>query len=266
MGVADLAHNLRLLKDERGIVVGRACIGLHIPSLHFHTTSDYDFMSGVVTVGGLRSTDLSGVPGIFVGEPTRAARDIAVPVADEQSLKQWACEQVDLMTGFAAEPHLGSEIAQTVRLFAADTKNLPVAQGAAGWVSAEEIASWIDPPDEILLVSHFDIERLESVQLSLHPNVLGISYGMPVVLQSGGRSSGLDWPHRISSRFAEGREWLDTTQGLVVEALAHAWNVPAEHVYEESSRKDSRVVREIGIVAGGRPFETQVQLIRNPKT
>lgn len=78
LGVAELGRNLRMLKDEQGTIVGRAALSIRSHSLHFHSDSDDDFMTGIVTVGGLRSTRLSGVPGVMVGEPMRAARDDAV--------------------------------------------------------------------------------------------------------------------------------------------------------------------------------------------
>lgn len=186
------------------------------------------------------------------------------PVVGEQSLKRWVSEQVDLLMDLSAKPELKAEIAQLVRLFDGDTKKLPVAKAAAGWISAEDISTWTDPPDEVLLASDFDVERLESLQLSLHDNVLAVHSGMPVILQTSARSQRIYWPSEAITKFAEDG-MRSAIEGLVIEALAAVWNVPEHDVYKVSSDSRAGITREIGTVAGGQPYESSVRVIRNPR-
>lgn len=274
LGVEDLARNLRLIKDEEGSIVGRVCIGVSSMALAFLRRGYREHWSGVVTAGGLRSASLTGVPGVLVGEPARAARDIAIPVADPQQLADWASEQAALLSKISAEPEIRSDIAQLVRLFrGADTKELPIAWTADGWVSAADIRSWEHPPDELFLTSLLGVTRFENVNVSLNYNVIAVYPGTPVILDRYNYGPGVHWPDTVDySKDGEGWEgeyMSKTLEGAVLEALADAWSATIPAILEASEglvdRGENRQVREIGVLSNNQPIEERVNIVRNPK-
>ena len=87
------ALNLRIINDEAGVVVGRACINAGFADLRLRSAD----LSGLVAVGGLEASSLTGICGILVGKPTRAARDDAEPLVSRDALRGWAEEQIALV-------------------------------------------------------------------------------------------------------------------------------------------------------------------------
>ena len=77
---------MRIVCNEKDEPILRACI-----------RTSYHLPSGVVTVGGLRTSELYGIVGILVGTTTKLARDISIPIIDEVSIAKWASEQAKLI-------------------------------------------------------------------------------------------------------------------------------------------------------------------------
>lgn len=268
LGVENLARNLRFIKDQEGNLVGRVCIGISSLGLALLEGDYGEPWSGVVTAGGLRSASLTGVPGVLIGETTRAARDIAIPIAEPQQLAKWASEQATLLGEIPAEPRTKMEIAQLVRLFpGADTKELPIARDADGWITASDIRSWEHPPDELLLSYLSMIGRFENVRVSLNQNVIAVSVGTPVILQAREHGSVERWPNTTtySGEVREEELVKGTLEGAVIEALAEAWDTTVGAILEVSEVFGDRKVREIGVLTDAQSVEERVSIVRNPK-
>lgn len=222
----------------------------------------------MVTVGGLRSTELSGVGGIYLGEPARAARDLAIPSVGEDSLAKWATEQARLLYKTIAEPKARIEAAEFVRAFGGDTGDLPVAWNASGWLTVEDIATQ-EQPDEIVLVQDAAVHNAKHdyrvEEITLNPGVFVTAVGVPGILQNMLHHPWVDWPP--TKRLSNGEPWFDgnTLRGLVVEALAEAWSSSLEDVMEASgpSLDGSKTEREIG-VADGKIVKERVNVFKNP--
>ena len=239
--------NLRLLKDDDCDTYGRACITVGFS--HFSRNLD---LSGTVTVGGLKACTLSGIMGILVGQPTRAARDGATPTVPLAVLKRWAEEQAELVPKLWEKPEDQAGCAQYIRMCGGSTKRLPIAIFRGKWLSYEDLTKIVDPPDVAILIDHFimeyELKLLKS--LKLHDNVfITNTSGWPGLLQS---ESHDPWPGDLDTNFTFGG-YRDTAltplAGAVLDGLAGAWKVTREEVVAANDLKreqDVAVGREEG--------------------
>jgi hypothetical protein len=117
---ARAAQNLRLLKDDKGVVFGRACIGKGYGDFD----GNFDELYGAVTVGGLFSNGLAGIVGVLAGSALRASRDSARPKVPDLVLKHWAEEQACLVSRLWKQPKEQAACAKYIRLCGGSTKDL----------------------------------------------------------------------------------------------------------------------------------------------
>lgn len=80
--ITTLSKNMRLLKEEDGSIVGR--LFLH-PIGYKNIKCEY--IEGMVTIGGLYASGLSGLLGILIGKSDRASRHIGIPIVSDKILK-----------------------------------------------------------------------------------------------------------------------------------------------------------------------------------
>jgi hypothetical protein len=126
-----LAENLRPLWGASGELVGRA----YVFEENSREASPMTFKignAGIVTVGGLRSNSLSGIAGVLVGKPMRAARDFALPLVEKEEVKRWATEQAVLLGKSFTDPYRLSRYASVISGCTAETGPLPVARAERG--------------------------------------------------------------------------------------------------------------------------------------
>jgi len=224
------APNLRLLKDSNGEIFGRACIS--IGNAIFSDHMDFD-LRGVVTVGGLKACGLSGIIGILLGRPTRSSRDAAKPIVPGDVLKYWAEEQASLVPQLWKNPKEQSECAEYIHMCGGSTKKLPITIHKGKWLSSEDIAEMVNPPETAILVDHYVIDRflkiLSSYVLVDTLFVTGAS-GIPGLLQSREIHGG--WPGERKDPFI-----LGTMAGVVIEALSVAWGVTLDDVLSVNELK-----------------------------
>ena len=231
------ADSLRDITDTNGRMLARACI---MPKLSLGVGRGATF-HGVVSIGGFRSSALSGVAGVFVGHPVRAARDVGVPIADGAVVGDWASEQSRLLTQVTAESDVLYECAQVIRALGGACPRIPIAEHRRGWLTSEEIAQMAGSSEEFALLQDatfsLDFARDKSVILD---DVLVTSGGLPGVLQTGHMPSDsdyifIDWPRWRAETWTS--DWgfrQRTLEGAVIEALADGWSVPVEQVLKAS--------------------------------
>jgi len=253
-----LVQNIRPIKDTSGTVVGRACISA------MDRRSDYAYShGGIVTVGGFRSTELSGIFGLLVGTSQNAARDVGVPVVASKDLAEWATEQADLVRSVYSDPKLLEECAATIRMCGGYTKNLPVAEGGSGWLSAEDILAWKNVPNEILLVHNAGLSLIRRrLAVALYENVLAVGVGWPGMLQTRNFDYYIQWPESVDNGLGFDS---NTLQGIVIEAISKCWEVDLRSVVEASffCTDEQEFERPIGTSAEG-PVISSVNIIRKP--
>jgi hypothetical protein len=262
--------NLRLMKSVSGEVVGRACV-----SVMSHNRKDFSNVyghvtSGVVTIGGFRSCELSGICGVLVGRPHTAARNIGVPVADLDTFQPWASEQAELIFKDSLDSEYQSDCASTIRALHGSTQKLHIAEGKGGWKSADGL-SRENLDDEILILqdASLSLERRAVGEIELHKNVFAVDMGITGILQTDRHDIWVDWPPEDSSEKIWSRDWIfhsRSLQGALMEAIATAWGIPLRQVLKTSQQctDNKSIKKEIGL-CNGKPVVLSVDVIRRPK-
>nr|WP_319564593.1 hypothetical protein [uncultured Rhodoferax sp.] len=267
LALTHAAAALRLVKDDRGEPIGRCCVTAHSPTLF--ASSYFHSIEGVVTVGGFRANELTGIAGILTGTSSTAARNIAVPDIHKEVLSSWATEQADLAVKKMRDYVWLADIASTIRSLGGSTQKLPCAEGVFGWMSPSDIAVRYAKFDEVLLVQDASVSlaRRHLTDLVLMPNVLAINVGLRPVLYS--RDNVTDWPE-LNNAIEIPKDWqfaLQTLEGSVIEALTEAWGCSLLSVLAaSSSNKDGGSTRREVWTSNGKAYMETVAVIRNPNT
>lgn len=225
---------LRPVHDSEGNCIGRVCItprgGSSTPSLG----------KGVVTVGGFRSGSMYGLAGVLLGNSERAARDVGVPYVDIDALRAPLSEQVEVLQAILDDCDEQAECAAIARRLGVHTGRLTIAYGSSGWLTYGDIRENFGSFDEILLVQDaaYFVEQRKNGEFRLHDNVLAVDVGRPGILSA--RQGGADWfewPISTSTDELSGSGfwWFhsSTLKGLVIEAIAEAWNVSVTAMLNE---------------------------------
>lgn len=259
-----LNNNLRLIYNQKGEIIGRACISKG-------EFSKYDvgiLDSGVITVGGLRSELLTRIMGILIGENKTAARNTAIPLMNKDEMAKWASEQSRLLIETYADPEDLAECASIIWVLGGDLSNLPIALSSTGWKSISDIVDWKEIPNELLLLSlHSCKESLEKFdKIAINNNVLLYTGGIPGFLSS--ETTIFTWPTAKIPFEGEGQYdllYYNTILGAIVEAVAKNWDIPIREVWKniKLSTSDKENKREIGRI-GRKKITRNVSIIRKP--
>lgn len=266
-------RNLRLLEEHDGTVVGRASVSVYEYEESGKRSKSrlmrFSGRDGVVVVGGLRASRIQNISGIFIGLPERAARDHAIPVVSSDILEKWATKQASLVHGVTNDCETQAEIAETILVLKGNTGKLAVAQTASGWVSQDYIATQ-EQPDEIVLVQDATVNLIQhygrTKEFALLPNVFAVAKGTPVILDSMSSRYLPHWPPNVSINSNKPGPRAGTLAGLVIEALARAWDCSIEDVIDASefSNDEIQIDREIAVADGEIVTSDHVDVIRNP--
>jgi hypothetical protein len=264
--VSRAESNLRLLINEAGEKVGRACI-VHNQWL-WDEFPKIPILKGAATIGGLFSCSLSGIAGILTGTSERAARDVARPLVPADVLSTWASEQAELVARLYHEPEDQMLCASVIRRCGGDTKNLPIAYFQGNWISYREIVQAKNIPDEILLLEPLLISMLGRKTFRMFdflPNVMVVSYeGVAAILLS---RSHIRWPEDLIIPWKEEHLYFQVSLGgAVLEAAANVWGVSIDAVLAVSELEldQTKLKKRIVGYINNEAFEQYVLKIRKP--
>lgn len=255
-----LSENVRdLLFEDK--IIGR---GFLSSIEQFDLKRDSVSVEGTVTVGGFRTTGLTKIIGLFLGEAVRASRDIGMPIAAGEQLNKWATEQSELIF---AKSSIGEqfEISQYVRVLGGNTKKLIVAQHRSKLINISEFEEIIrDGLKEIVIISTSGlslIERDNGCKVNLKNNVFVTEVGIPVILQTRAEDNWVSWPTGMTGWFHS-----SSLEGLLIETFSKAWGVPLESVKEAStfSSDDKSYSYVIGDIEGNEIEYDHADLISLP--
>ena len=257
-----LKNNLQILKNSSGEIVGRACI---FNTNHSH--EKYFYTDGIVTVGGFRASELSGIVGILLGEPYRASRDIAIPIIEQNKLNEWATEQAGLIIKVLSDHKRLSNIASVIKRLGGYTGDLPIALSSKGWVSSKDISERKNTPEEVLLIQDAALHNAQKKKgkIILNDNVYAVDVSRPGIFQ-GIRSSFIDWPEfEIVHDDEHWQFHFYSLVGSIIEALSINWSCSVQEIVEAAEFYDdeNEIKREIGKV-DGKLVELRVMIIRKP--
>jgi hypothetical protein len=236
---------LRDLKEPEGEeIYGRACIC---------PISGYFAPSGVVTVGGLRASEVFCILGVLKGEAQTVARNQAMPTVTASVLRDWATEQAKLIAA--------SKFRWPDKLFAAslimklggNVKCLPIAINNDEYVTEEILEQILQKTNEV------EVYDSDSIEYDEDDNVLPKDFRNGLVVSETlflvpdkSRRNFLNigekiWPDCISNYKPEGPT---SCIEAFVSILKRVWGVEPE--LEESKRvvgwvNDIEIERSVGV-------------------
>lgn len=245
----------QIIRGIGGQVLGRAALSAEMTAFE-----DHDFDVGIITVGGFRSCALSGISGVLVGSPIRAARDVAVPLVPYPILKEWAESQRERYVREECPMETKCGIGVVLQSLGLQPTGLPVALNNSGWRTCEQIAEDASLFEEFLLAGStiIGLEIGLNNKAELNANVLITFNTSNICVQSGGN---VDWPPRRDWKSVYRDFYPNTLQAAVIEALANGWQCTMLEVLEASTpRAEPRVIGAFS----GRPVKVDVDVIRKP--
>ncbi|MGG7211819.1 HD domain-containing protein [Clostridium baratii] len=230
--IEKLSKNLALIVEENGRIVGRACIFKDIIGKR-----DIGWIEGAVTVGGFRTSKLTGIIGILEGISNRASRDIGVPIVSRAKLSEWATNQAEALMNLDLTDEQQIESASIVRVCNGKTLGLKIAYNKVGAVNYEMIKTLIKEENynECVIVQDAAVsgyERENSVKIDFENNVFWGDCACPIILQTGKHNTFINWPKMQ----IENKNWFDslTLVGIIYEAFSDAHKKDLNKIIEDS--------------------------------
>jgi hypothetical protein len=214
--LTELSKNVRNV-EINGEIIGRGFLS----NIDRHSDShDRISIEGAVTVGGFRTSGLTKLVGLFVGDAVRASRDIGIPLASGKELMDWASEQSELLLG-NTDTVEQLECSSFIRALGGNTKELAIAQHKTGLICLTSFESIVRGKlKEIVIIGDSSFHLLEKKhgKIALKENVFVADPGHPGILQTRIEDNWVSWPKIHSDRFHD-----HTLQGLLVEKFSHIW-------------------------------------------
>jgi hypothetical protein len=215
--------------------------------------------SAPLVVGGVRSSvSLNHAAGIILGKPTRAARDLAVPLLEAKDFGSWATRQASTLDNSLTEVPREALVSMIAELHG-ETGDLHIAESSVGKMTFREVFQFCTTKDRVIFVHDAAWSNYvrdgkgyrydENTVPRLNENVL---------LTNAGRGSPLTYPRHARDDMLF--EWNfkgeydvfiqpNSLTGLALRAIAQAWSVNERDVfsvYQEMSK--SRSVETVGHV------------------
>ena len=222
-----LSKNIRNIKENGKIIARGFLSNIDL----FQKRRNSPALEGAVFVGGFRTTGLTKIVGLFVGETVRASRDIGIPLADNQLIKKWATEQADLLVS-NTKVDRQLETSEFIRALGGDTNELVIALHKTGTININGFERLIrDEYKEIVIMGDaaFSILEKDKGKVILNDNVFVASAGIPGILQMRNDNHWVTWPQLTFERFHD-----QTLQGLLVERFAKIWGESVSSVIDVS--------------------------------
>lgn len=225
--IIDFSKNMKILEEDDKKIVGRAFIYNNSYKETYSNSIGNVFLNGIVTDGGLLSSELNGIMGILIGSSNRASRDCATPIVSEKALTTWANEQAVLLSKYTLDSFAEENCASSIRLMKGDTANLKIAVYKNRWVNRHELKEMImeDNYEEYLLVSrNFEFyDSSEKQNLCLKENVISVQQGIMGLLSVPKPINVIFWPKYD--------DYISTSlEGLVKEIIAEVWNIDVSKI------------------------------------
>lgn len=259
--LTEVSKNMLLLKEDDGSVVGRLL-------LYKEEIQKKEWLSleGVVTIGGMKSSRLTGLLGILIGKSERASRDVGVPIVSSKKLNEWATNQAILLSKLSLDSDTEIECAAVVRCCGGNTGDLKIAYHKSGIIDYEEMKSIIRRTnfDNYLVVQDAAVSIYErkNGKVDFKDNVFWINTGTPGILQTKSFEHLVYWPKYDN-------EWFYTRslEGLTTEALSEVWGSSIEDILKcsDQSSDEKSYEASIGTMNGKEAIIDHLDIIRKPK-
>lgn len=247
-----IVNHMNLI-EEAGKIVGRAALYKE-EYTHF-----YDSIRGIITVGGITTTSLTGIIGILLGNNIGAARNAALPIVSCDCISNWSTTQASLLKKSNLPDSTQAECASIIRRLYGNTLDLHIAFHRKRGISYNELIHLIQQSDynEYMIVhdaSIHIIERASNEQIAFYDNVIWVGMGVPAILQS---NHDLDWiwPTEKHDFMTQSLEML------VIKAFSEVWNIDMKRLKSKGEKKYVR--KAIGTYQNGQIVYDDVYLLIN---
>ena len=226
-----IANHMRLIEDA-GNVVGRAAL-FKEEDMHFH-----DSTNGIVTVGGIATSYLSGIFGILLGDNIGAARNAAIPIVSSECISNWSTIQASLLKKYNLPDGTQAECASIIRRLYGNTLDLHIAFHKKRGISYNELKHLIQQSgySEYIIMQDASIhliERASYEQITFDDNVIWVGMGIPAVLQSNHNSDWM-WPNK-------GHNLMNLSlEVLVIKAFSEVWHIDVDKLKPQDDKKYTR--------------------------
>lgn len=260
-----ISKNMSLLKEDDGKIVGRLAL-----YKEEHTKKERFSIEGKVTIGGMRSSGLTGLLGILVGKSDRASRDVGIPIVSSIKIKEWATEQANLLSKMKLDANTEIECASVIRCLGGNTSSLKIAYHKYGIVNYKELKTIISETnyDSYLVVQDAAIsnyERDNNCKISFFDHVIWVSMGTPGILQTRNIDHYISWPKHDNPI----EEWFHSRslEGLITEAFSEIWKktIDAILAISDESSDEKSYEGSVGTVEGKQAVIDHLDIIRKTK-
>ena len=187
-----------------------------------------DTAPGIVTVSGMRTSEVSGVAGVFLATETTASRRHALPIVPLDELARWSTKQAnELLKVCSAD--LTEQIAPIISSLLGDIGEFKVRDYHGARQSIAEIAQRKDLPDELLIV-----DPTFSFSGTRKPGAMAYIISTQFHIPLRGLVTRDVWPP-LSLSQPDGRARLArTAAGVLIAAVAESWGVDLDLVLDVS--------------------------------
>ena len=265
--VTEISKNMDLIKETDGKIVGRAFIYKE----EYDSKEESLPLNGLVTVGGLRTSGLSGIIGILIGTSERASRDLAIPIITPKKLSEWSTSQASLLSKHNLDEENQIECSSVIRRCGGSTSNLKIAfhkSGAVTYQQLKDIVS-VNKYEEYFVIQDAKVsnyERDKNCNIDFFENVFWVDVGSPGIFQVRDINHYMEWPN-IKNKTKQYWFANTTLEGLITEALSAVWNCTIDEIIESSdiSSDEKKYEAIVGYVAGQPVVLDNIDMMRKPK-
>jgi hypothetical protein len=216
----ELLSNIEVIKNEKGEIVGRALLYME------ENRQDGLVLEGIVTVGGFKTTSLTGLIGVFKGRNIRASRDVGVPIISDEELSNWTNNQSKKLQAIDLNEEQQIACASHIRHCGGITNNLKIAHHQDGMLNYAELVSKIKSLNTDLLYVVQDAaisiyKRKNKGNIEFNDNVIWVEKGFVGIFQTRNIESFIWWPN---VNMHDETKYTSNLYGLVEKALCEVWN------------------------------------------
>jgi Histidine kinase-, DNA gyrase B-, and HSP90-like ATPase len=256
-------ETLSAIVEDDGTVVGRAAL---VP---------YDEQAGtiqalVISSGGIRLSAIPHCVGVFLGEPTRAARDTSKVLATWDAVRRWATNQRHILARFDWDLNLRLNLAAILHSLDTDTADLPVVVSADGPLSVAQLRAWIIKRDFIILTHdfHLPLRPENNDRALLDPNVLIVDSGIPSIRQM--LKDNIRVTPGIPVSYFSVEDYAASLEGLVYRLTSESWRINEKRLRARSliSERSRRVSARVGVgrLSGSDAIVDRVDVLKREST
>ena len=216
----ELSSNIEVIKNDKGEIVGRAFLYME------HDRQDGLVLEGIVTVGGFKTTRLTGLVGVFKGRNIRASRDVGVPIISDEELSKWANNQSIKLQSIDLNEEQQVACASHIRHCGGLTNNFKIAHHQDGMLNYGQLVDKIKSLNTDLLYVVHDAaisiyKRENKGDIEFNDNVIWVEKGFVGIFQTRNVESFIWWPN---VNIHNESEYTGNLSGLVEKAICEVWN------------------------------------------